>query len=1201
MTDVQFKQTIYDLLTNLRNIEPLKQLFWSELNYNRFNQRIPRRGWNKAADEALAEDPLLFAAGGKANNFHIIYARLNSEKLLLIKERSVVLQLLKHHPYALFIFSNEQQDRWHFVNVKFNELHRKRRTFRRIVVSPEENLGTATERISLVDLDTFSIPVEALSPIEIQKRCEEAFDIEKVTKQFYENYKIIFIQLQQILFENFRDKVWAHDYAFQLLNRIMFLYFIQRKRWLGDDPKFIRHLWEAYKDSRQPRDTFFENWLSVLFFEAFNKKFQAERKDREHFPPEIRTALAEAPFLNGGLFKPNKLDTVYEIKIPDEFFINLFDRFEDTTPGFLERYNFTISESTPFDVEVAVDPEMIGKVYETLVNVTFEGIVQEEEWGTAGIFYTPRVEIDLMCRLSLVDWLSNHLGEKYKSILYQAVFAYDEEEKQEADNAITHENLWEDLNKLLREITVCDPACGSGSFLVGMLQILDDLQERINNQLGIEETPYERRKRIIGQSLYGVDVMDWAVHVAELRLWLQLVIETELQWWERKAVPLLPNLSFKVRQGDSLVQEVGGINFGLHHAHREISTVLKGKLTRLKGKKLKFYNGEKSTLSEVALKKEELNLFREILKVREFDIQSELKKLKQRINQKPEQMTLPGIKTPEPKQLNMLIEQFRKEIERKENELTGIRQALNALKTVHDIPFVWDVAFVEIFEGTKKGFDIVIGNPPYIRQEKISDPQGIHDNKTYKQKLQDSIAAAYPHVFGKHRLNSKSDMYVYFYLHGLSLLNRNGSFCFITSNSWLDVGYGKDLQEFLLNHCHVKMILDNKVKRSFATADINTIIALFSAPQYNSNRILNKTARFVMFQVPFEQILSPTIFDEIESTTERHTKPEYRVFSIPQEKLFKDGCELSEEEKETNAKNSKNINTPLIKVVRYVGNKWGGKYLRAPDIYWTILEKGKGILVQLGNIAEVRRGITTGANEFFYLDDFEIQKWGIENEFLIPAITSPRELTTIEINQNNLKYKIFLCDKDEKELKNTAALKYIKYGEKNGINNRPTCRARKPWYNISRITTSQALWMKAFNNRYIYPINTINASISDRFYEIAFKEKFHWNKIAASLNNLITILSTEINGRVSLGEGALDNMVYEAKKNLIINPAIIPLDIDLIERDILPIKQELDNNDRIEFEYAILDILKLTKTEKECLFEEVIKLVENRIGKANSL
>jgi hypothetical protein len=150
--------------------------------------------------------------------------------------------------------------------------------------------------------------------------------------------------------------------------------------------------------------------VSVLFFEVFNNRFQARRSDRQHLPPALREALAKAPYLNGGLFTRNDLDDQYPVTVPDTVFEMLFDRFDGQTPGFLERYNFTTTEDTPFDQEVAVDPEMIGKVYESLVNVTVEGLEEQDQRGEAVIFYTPRIEIDLMCRLSLVDWLHNHLA-----------------------------------------------------------------------------------------------------------------------------------------------------------------------------------------------------------------------------------------------------------------------------------------------------------------------------------------------------------------------------------------------------------------------------------------------------------------------------------------------------------------------------------------------------------------------------------------------------------------------------------------------------------------------------------------------------------------------------------------------------------------------------------------------------------------------
>ncbi|GIV57077.1 MAG: hypothetical protein KatS3mg040_1845 [Candidatus Kapaibacterium sp.] len=218
----------------------------------------------------------------------------------------------------------------------------------------------------------------------------------------------------------------------------MFLYFIQRKGWLGDNPRFIAEFWRAYKASNQPNNSFFERWLSVLFFEAFNNNFHGGHRQ---FPDAIRSALQLAPYLNGGLFTRNQLDDAYSVTLPDAFFATLFDTFDGSSPGFLERYNFTIAESTPLDIEVAVDPEMIGKVYESLVNITSEGIVEEDQRGSAGIFYTSRVEIDLMCRLALVDALANRLGADKKPLLYDAVFAYETAEKEAADAALAEQNL----------------------------------------------------------------------------------------------------------------------------------------------------------------------------------------------------------------------------------------------------------------------------------------------------------------------------------------------------------------------------------------------------------------------------------------------------------------------------------------------------------------------------------------------------------------------------------------------------------------------------------------------------------------------------------------------------------------------------------------------------------------------------------------
>jgi len=1196
------ERSVLDLLKNLRGLEPLKKLFWSELNYDRVNQPLSRRGWNQTAANALTEDPILFAGGGQNNDFHVVYSCLPQDRLLLGQERPVVTQLLKEHPYGLFIFSNQTQDHWHFINVKYDAETEKRRLFRRISISPEERLRTASERVAMLDLQSIQPDMFGLQPLTIQSKHDEAFDVEAVTKQFFEEYKAIFRILEGDLKKQANDHTWAHDYSLQFLNRCMFIYFIQRKGWLGNDRDFLLSFWKSYQRSGQSQNLFVDNWLRVLFFEAFNDKFHG---GHNYFPTEIVEALSLAPYLNGGLFIESKLDQEHKATVSDR-------RFEQIL-RFLERYNFTIAEDSPLDKEVAVDPEMIGKVYESLVNVSEE----VDERGEAGIFYTPRTEIDLMCRLSLVDHLANHFGDERKELLNQLVFALEPDEKIEADQAFTGANLWPVLNERLHDITVLDPACGSGSFLVGMLNIMDDLQGRANRQLGITEASYERKKRIIGQSLYGVDVMEWACHVAELRLWLALIIDADFTREELhvRLEPLLPHFSFKVRCGDSLVQEVGGINLGHIAASQEIPPSLKARITVLKDEKLKFYNNDTTCRfpSVDALKNEEKRLFSDILDARGHTLQERIKALRRKLEgPQTYQIGLDGKGAPRPHQIDLEASKYRREIESLATELAQTETSRKALSAAREVPFVWDIAFVEIFEGENEGFDIVMGNPPYVRQESIAAPvvhgvQVTGDKKEYKAKLALSVYQAFPHFFGykastntaAHKINAKSDLYIYFYLHGLSLLNNKGSFCFITSNSWLDVGYGAELQELLLKHSHVKLVLDNQVRRTFANADVNSVIVLFSSPDDRREWALDKTARFVMFRVPFEHILSPVIFDEIEEATERKATKEYRVFPIQQSKLLEDGCEIPEEEETGKAAG------PLIKTTHYTGNKWGGKYLRAPDIYWTILEKGKGKLVRLGDVVLVKYGIKTGANDFFYLNEDKVIEWGIEKEFLKPVIKSPRECKRIIIDPRDLKYKIFMCSKDKNELKGTVALEYIKWGESQGFHENESVKSRRFWWQ-SPDDKGNVFWGKEVRERIAAFCSEYQMYADCRLY-LANVSKWY----QAVLNSTFTaFLSEAMSRNLGGGGGPRSMMVYEVQDLLTIKSdsaddqatEIISTLFTRIGSMLLqPFVKDVNEPNRRSLDNVVFDTLGLTQGERDAVYEAVINLVEARLSKAGSV
>ena len=1208
--DLNHQANILNTLQDFNGMEPLRELFWTELNYDRQNDGLSRGDWGDTARNALAEDPVLFATGGIDNAFHVIYARLSSDRLLLTAERPVISRLLQDHPYTLFVFSNQEQTDWHFVNVKYDDTEnpKKRRLFRRITISPHEKLRTASERIAMLDLEFINPNLEELFPLAIQTGHEKAFDVEAVTEEFFKDYQSIFHILQDDLTRQTTDRRWAHDYALQFLNRCMFLYFIQRKRWLGEDTEFLRSFWESYQTANEPVDSFVDRWLNVLFFEAFNNKFHGGHR---HFPDQIREALALAPYLNGGLFTENPLDGEHDFLISDQRFKEIF--------AFLEKYNFTIAEDSPLDQEVAVDPEMIGKVYESLVNVSDEA----DERGDAGIFYTPRTEIDLMCRLALVDNLTNHLGEEHKNLLYEVIFAFSPDDKVEADRKLAEAQLWESFDTTLKQLTVVDPACGSGSFLVGMLHILDDLHDRTNQGLGREESSFERKKDIIGQNLYGVDVKEWACHVAELRLWLALIIDTEFSPAELhlRNEPLLPHFSFNIRCGDSLVQEIGGMNLAtLRDEFSGVSSALKRRITRLKNEKLKFFNNDSTCRyrSEAELQQEELGLFRALIDDRVINIEEQIDNLQQRIDGPRERQILIDNTVEErtDRQLELQAMEWRRQIEALTEDLDHLKAARSALGNAGGVPFVWDIAFVEIFTGEKEGFDIVIGNPPYVRRKYISDPKIPRERRTdankkaYRAKLARSVYQAFPRFFGykrekditpdnpssavSHKLDANNDLYIYFYFHGLSLLNPKGAFCFITSNSWLDVNYGKDLQEFTLKHCHIKQIIDNEVRRSFDAADVNTAICLFSAPNEKRESGLEQTARFVMFITPFEGVLDAVIFYEIETAPERSNTQEHRVFPISQGNLLEEGSD------------------DVSPNPKYIGDQWGGKYLRAPDIYWTILERGKDKLVCLGDVAEVRRGFTTGANEFFYLDDQKIQEWGIEEEFLNPVIFSLRELSCIEDDLGKLQKKIFLCPEKKSDLIGTNALKYIGWGENQSFNKRPSCKSRRLWYSIAEGWNFAPFIFPAKVGERMLVLNNLKGVFEDKkLYGITPLETHEGFIFAGLLNSTLVRFFMDLSCRQLTGAQAIADIDVRIVKKIPI------LSICFLADNKQAFKQAYDQiksrpiDQRVAKEYAmpdrraldtiIFDALNLTQGERDGVYEAVVHLVEARLQKAQSL
>ena len=1197
-------ERILNLLQNLRGTEPLRQLFWVELNYTRIDE--PIEDIPESLADCLAEAPRRFAAASRDNDFHIIYARLNTEAPRKTDERRLIAHLQTRFPHALYVFSNSAQDHWHFVNVKLVRAERgerkARHLFRRITIAPDEKLRTAAERIAMLDLEALDTTglfenVELLTPLDIANQHDIAFDVDAVTEQFFADYQRVFKRLQTEWETQTADKKWAHDAAQQFLSRCLFLYFIQRKRWLGDNPDFLRTFWEAYQANHrdqkdEPPGEFVDKWLNVLFFAAFNNRFHGGYR---YFPDDIRAVLQHAPYLNGGLFRQNEWDTAYNTTMPDALWREIFT--------FFERYNFTIAEDTPLEQEVAVDPEMIGKVYESLVSVSAE----TDERGDAGIFYTPRIEIDMMCRLSLVDNLTNHIGEKHKHELYAALFTFDEAEKSEADAQLTAQ--WQAIAAHLNRLTVLDPACGSGSFLVGMLHILDDLGERAARYLGAPATSrFERRKAIIGKNLYGVDVMPWACKVAELRLWLALIIETEIPAaeLELRAEPLLPDFSFNIRHGDSLVQDIGGMNLAQTRALGSgVPSDISRKIAALQTEKLKFYHNEpERTYREKAdVQRAENALFRDILAAYELQLPRQIQTTQELLKAlSAEQLMISEIGRPEESQLDAMTKQKQAELAQHEENLAQVRRVSGALKTHTTPPFVWDIAFVEIFK-QYGGFDIVIENPPYVGQQKISNPilprvKVTRTNKQeYKAKLARAAYQAFPEFFGyqlhkdtqpgkpesavESRLDSQSDLYIYFYFHGLSLLNPKGTFCTVTSNSWLDASYGRNLKEFLLKRCHLKMILDNAVKRSFKDVDVNTVICLISAPVENQETGLQHTARFVNFTEPFEAILDPVIFYEIDTATARVSTPEHKIYPATQEALLANGTEKA----------------------KYAGDKWGAKYLRAPDIYWTVLEKGSDKLLRLKDVAKVRRGFRTGADNFFAPNRETIAKWNIEDAFLRAVVTNAEDVKSLVVAAAQLPRQVFFCSKEKTSLTGTSALAYIEWGEAEGFDQRLTCRRRVRWYDMGGDRPAPhlcfPLLISSTTARTVYaPEGCYGIG---NFMEIDTPKELAV-PLCFSLNSTLFQLMVNVNGRLNR-TWTLEIQPTDLSNLLCVNPELTQKERAQLDESLLA-SEDWDvlspSPARIAIDNVIFDILELTQGERDGVYEAVTNLVKTRLKKAKS-
>ena len=645
------------------------------------------------------------------------------------------------------------------------------------LVGVHENSHTAAKQLLPVLLMDYADPhIEEI---------EAAFSIEKVSNDFFDQYKSLFqnvakhLKTQKIFQQNDEKETdqAVSRFSKKLLGQIVFLYFLQKKGWLGvskdanwgkGDRRFMRN---RFDNTFHEGGEYFNDFLKYLFYDALAK----ERKDGmyDRFNCKI-------PFLNGGLFEADYDWQNNAINLPNDLFHNAEkNKAGDRGTGILDvfdRYNFTIKEDEPLDKEVAIDPEMLGKVFENMLEIT--------ERKNSGAFYTPREIVHYMCQESLIHYLdntTNNYNKTYQEFGKKQIQKFGNEDKKGQLSLTSEHSIIkvprEDLALLIRNghqalehdqrildnkdkksgknefrlpesvrksaaaidhalstIKVCDPAIGSGAFPVGLLHEIVSARLALAPHIGNNNTPYDLKRHAIRESIYGVDIDSSAIDIARLRLWLSLIVDED----RYDEIEALPNLDYKIVQGDSLVGMPKGVS---------------------------LYNA---------------NLLKEIRSFQAI--------YRDQIDEKEKKI-------------------LRKKINRKIRALLDSAEEFAGYK----INFDFELYFSEVWH-EKGGFDVIIGNPPYVQIQKFSG-----------QQIQKDWEKQNYRTFTK-----TGDIYCLFYEKGYQLLRENGTLAFITSNKWMRANYGKKLRLFFSEKTAIKQLIDFGDSPIFSEATTYTNVMLFS-------------------------------------------------------------------------------------------------------------------------------------------------------------------------------------------------------------------------------------------------------------------------------------------------------------------------------------------------------------------------------------
>ncbi len=702
--------------------------------------------------------------------------------------------------------------------VKEKTTNAKRYTF---LLGPSETCKTAAERFEVLSTEreiTFQTLVNA-------------FSVEKLSKAFFDEYTLHYQNFCDYLQEsNYRKSVFnitfpagatkqekdkaskpIRDFVKKLLGRIVFLYFVQKKGWLGaSDTNYTDGLGDFIKqlfNKSGGNDTFYSSWLTVLFFDTLNK----ERPNDDFTMPDGKTV--KVPFLNGGLFDKEEFDE-HLLTFPAKLFHH--PDFEDTiltekSKGnargfldFLDAFNFTVYEDSPDDHTVAVDPEMLGHIFENLL----------EDNKDKGAFYTPKEIVHYMCQESLTEYCLSLDFSDYgitmidedKRKLIESIIKKKEVDfellKKSCQSEESSKSWFRQLEMHLDKVKICDPAIGSGAFPMGLLQEIFSIKELIAYETGKEWKPAEAKLNIIQNSIYGVDIEKGAVDIARLRFWLSLVVD------EEKPRPL-PNLDYKIVVGDSLISKFDGEIVEIDWERK-----------RSVGKADEYVKNVQRLLIEVAEKQKKYfnpnnkNKKKLQAEIRNLKIELFINQLSYNRLAYTEMNPLKGGFMPTAADIKHNTE--------RELKIAGFNNLIDKLKNLLKNPdepfnhFDWKLDFPEILnpylvpDESQRGFDIVIGNPPYIQLQKACN-----DKLKYADLYKNQSFATFERT---------GDIYCLFYEKGMSFLREGGHLAFITSNKWMRAGYGEKLRRFFTQYNPVVLIDLGPNVFDNATVDTNILI-----------------------------------------------------------------------------------------------------------------------------------------------------------------------------------------------------------------------------------------------------------------------------------------------------------------------------------------------------------------------------------------